>query len=266
MKLPLILRNSISLNIRKHIKEYVFKIFKSLSNLYPNLIALKNDVFLNSLINDINSLKSFLNSIRQNTNSNYRSSMNSNIIINRINSNQNKIRKERGGRYKNDFKNSILFKKNNRNINNFNNYYNEINNTDYSDNFEECKIYKRRKNSMNRSRNFELNLSLNEFNDNDDEEFDKKNFSIDNISNVGNLDKKSIKRRKFLNNGKSLKVSFDISCFEKSITETNDNIIKYDNNNIIILKSLLDNYQDSVDRLIIDKNKLDHEVLSTLFT
>lgn len=302
--MPLEARNSIALQIRRNIKEYVLKIFRSLTALYPNINTIKNDVYLISLINDINSLKSFLNSVKQNTqNLNHKLHLNnghsiSNTLLSKNSSLiQNKERKGRGGRYKNDFKNSFLFKNNQNNNNQSNaninnnannnqngilNLTNEVNNTDYSDNFEasaaennadkikeekngfaEAKaLGKRRKPSIKilNNENADLNLSLNE-EDNDKLKLKNSVNQIDNQTNNNAIIKKPRGRRKLIKNEDSLKFTFEISINENEIIETNKNVVFYDYTNIVILKRILETEADIFDRFIIEKNKLEQDVL-----
>ena len=298
--LPLEARNTIALQIRKQIKEYVFKIFRSLTALYPYINTIKNDVFLTSLINDITSLKSFLNSVKQNTqNLHYKLPLNthSNIFNKNGSIVQNRGRKGRGGRYKSDFKNSLLYTNNNNNYNgvsinnnpNYNiNLNNEVNNTDYSDNFEvaasenyankvregkennpsvitenkvkndfaETKTLGRRRKASSKNLTNEyadLNLSLNEENDNK---------IIKDNSNNNIVVKKPRGRRKLITNQDSLKFTFEIplSNFDE-IIETNKNIVFYDNDRIVILKNILNTDADKYDRFVIEKNKLEKDIL-----
>lgn len=101
LNLPGRLGNLVSLSIRKQIKDYVFNIFRSLTHLYPNATAIKDNIYLNSLIKDTSSLKSFLNTIKQNTsNSTSLANVSSNFIYNSF---SNRPRRGRGGRYKNSF-------------------------------------------------------------------------------------------------------------------------------------------------------------------
>jgi len=292
MNLPSEVINTISLIIRKQIKEYVFKIFNSLTALYPNLNNIKNDVFLNSLINDINSLKSFLNSIKQNIHTTkYRLPIQNNPIL----AKQGpllKYRKGRGGRYKNEFKNSFLLKEiNHNNYNSSNNNYrnsnlqfcNEINNnTDFSDNFEadnisksfgkelnsefqkepeEGKYNRRRKSSKNGIVGSELNLSLNERDHITNGNKKPTNYMHSNF----NYNKRTRGRKKLIKNEENSKFCFELSSLYDNNTIfdiTNEHIVLIDPNNIVILKDLLNKYHESIDRFVIEKNRLDSDVLA----
>ena len=178
-------RNLITLTIRKQIKEYVFKIFKSLTALYPNATLIEDNIYLNTLIKDPNSLKSFLNSIKQNINFNLKSPVNVVANLTSNNSLNNKSRKGKGGRYTNDFKNSFMFKnKNNENSKHFHDS-NEKNISDFNgknnlhlDNLKDTiqngeieisenpNLKIRKFNRIIHHSNDDLNLSLNEDNSN----------------------------------------------------------------------------------------------------
>lgn len=291
MNLPLEVINTISLIIRKQIKEYVFKIFKSLTALYPNLNNIKNDVFLNSLIKDINSLKSFLNSIKQNIHTTkYRLPIQNNPNLSKQGPLQ-KVRRGRGGRYKNEFKNSFLLKEINHNNNSSNNnnlnsnlqFSNEINNnTDFSDNFEvenisksnrkelnsdfqkelkECKINSRRKSSKNGIVSSDLNLSLNE----DGHKIDDSKKLTNYMSSNFNYNKRSRGRKKLIKNEENSKFCFEISSLYENNSNfniTNEHIVLIDHKNIVILKDLLEKHHGSIDRFVIEKNRLDNDVVA----
>lgn len=288
--MPLEARNSISLIIRRNIKEYVFKIFRSLTALYPNLLTLENDVFLTSLIKDINSLKSFLNSVKQNTqNPNYKLPHNNPHLSlnNKMNGNfiQSRSRKGRGGRYKNDIKNSstLINIYNNNEKTNPNGLNSEIINTDFSDNFEatenhnrltsiarkhseipngdefksngilDHKIFGRRKRkigkNLNNKENEDLNLSLNE-----DRDMLNVNFNDD-------LIKKPRGRRKLINKEDNLKFTFELPFSYSEIINANKNIVFFNYDKIVILKDIFESNIDAYDRFIIEKHKLEQDVL-----
>ena len=58
-------KNLITLRIRKQIKDYIFLFFNNLSLLYPNISLIKENTYLNSLLNDYRSLQGFLKGIKQ---------------------------------------------------------------------------------------------------------------------------------------------------------------------------------------------------------
>lgn len=212
----------------------------------------------------------------------------------------NRGRKGRGGRYKNDFKNSFLFKNvhnkdniTNNNLNGTLHVNNEVNNTDYSDNFEanaadnngnkvkdeaekntpllegkdrngfgEIKtLGRRRKTSFKdlTDQKADLNLSLNE----DSEEIKNNNNSIQN-ENAENIviKKPRGRRRKIIKTEDNLKFTLEIPLSDIGVIKGNKNILFYDLNKVVILKECLNTTtDDDYDRFIIEKNKLEEDVL-----
>jgi len=295
LKLPFEFKNLISLKIRKQIKDYVFLFFNKLSLLYPNVSLIKENTFLDSVLNDPRSLKGFLNGIKQAI-----SPIKKEIVVKNPISNENKqkiesynylnrkIKRGKIGRYyKNDIKRNahtnkeLIYK-----------YDNDNDNEDFHIKSEENSkvdnyniINRSRRKIKNKYINNSINISLNEEVDDNEKEY-KDNDIIINIETKENKlasQKYSRKKNRNNNNNKSLRIKSKSKSnnmkkrrtnnkikYEKG--KTNKYIIYFNPYSILIDKKLFQNdinnnedqnLPDEYRYIIIEKSKLDIDFINS---